>query len=71
MPNRKAFDERDKYDHSTHPVGHRQPSDLAPDVEHPGDRRVDTEAVTSEEARTGTPVRSRRSAGRSVRRGSR
>ena len=33
MPNRKTFDEREKYDHSGHPVRKRQPSDLKADIE--------------------------------------
>jgi hypothetical protein len=28
MPNRTSFDERDKYDHSSHSTTHRQPQDL-------------------------------------------
>jgi hypothetical protein len=37
MPNRKTFDEREKYDHSGHPVDKRQPSDLKPDVKNDAD----------------------------------
>ena len=37
MPNRKTFDEREKYDHSGHPVGHRLPSDLQADIQDKGD----------------------------------
>jgi hypothetical protein len=33
MPNRKTFDDREKYDHSGHPLGHRQPSDLQADIQ--------------------------------------
>ena len=40
MPNRKTFDQGDKYDHSSHPVERPQPSDLQADVQHPGDRVV-------------------------------
>ena len=29
MPNRKTFDEREKYDHSAHSTRHREPGDLA------------------------------------------
>jgi len=66
MPNRKTFDEREKYDHSGHPVGEPQPSDLAPDVPQSGDRRVEGDAVSGaepdpararEHARRGEPVR--------------
>jgi hypothetical protein len=32
MPNRKTFDEKEKYDHSGHPIAHRQAGDLKPDV---------------------------------------
>jgi hypothetical protein len=32
MPNRKAFDEREKYDHSGRPLGHAQKNDLKPDI---------------------------------------
>jgi len=30
MPNRKTFDERDKYDHSSHPTRNSEKGDLAP-----------------------------------------
>jgi hypothetical protein len=33
MPNRNTFDERDKYDHSSHPIAHSQPSDPQPDIQ--------------------------------------
>jgi len=29
MPNRKTFDEREKYDHSQHSLAHREAGDLA------------------------------------------
>jgi hypothetical protein len=32
MPNRKTFDEREKYDHSGRPLTHPQKNDLRPDV---------------------------------------
>lgn len=32
MPNRKTFDEREKYDHSGRPLGHAQGNDLKPDI---------------------------------------
>ena len=32
MPNRKTFDERERYDHSGRPLGHRQANDLKPGV---------------------------------------
>jgi hypothetical protein len=32
MPNRKTFDEREKYDHSSHPTRQQQPSDLQADI---------------------------------------
>ena len=32
MPNRKTFDEKEKYDHSGHPIADRQAGDLKPDV---------------------------------------
>lgn len=32
MPNRKTFDEKEKYDHSGHPLAHRQAGDLKPAV---------------------------------------
>jgi hypothetical protein len=38
MPNRKTFDERDKYDHSSHPIARSQPSDLKPDIRDDKDR---------------------------------
>jgi hypothetical protein len=37
MPNRKTFDEREKVDHSSHPLMHRQPSDLKADIPDPKD----------------------------------
>jgi hypothetical protein len=37
MPNRKTFDEREKVDHSSHPLMHRQPSDLKADIQDPKD----------------------------------
>lgn len=40
MPNRKTFDEREKYDHSSHPVRERQPSDLKADIQDKGDKVV-------------------------------
>jgi hypothetical protein len=40
MPNRKTFDERDKVDHSSHPLMHRQPSDLKADIQDPDDKAV-------------------------------
>jgi hypothetical protein len=68
MPNRKSLDQSEKYDHSSHPMGADQPSDLAPPVEQPGDRRVDRNAVTGglpterqarKHAHTGTLVNER------------
>jgi hypothetical protein len=32
MPNRKTFDDREKYDHSGRPLEHRLSNDLHPDV---------------------------------------
>jgi hypothetical protein len=40
MPNRKTFDEREKYDHSSHPVRKRQPSDLKADIPDAKDETV-------------------------------
>jgi len=40
MPNRKTFDEREKVDHSSHPLEHRQPSDLQPDIQDSRDKVV-------------------------------
>jgi hypothetical protein len=40
MPNRKTFDEREKVDHSSHPLMHRQPSDLKADIQDPNDKVV-------------------------------
>jgi hypothetical protein len=40
MPNRKTFDEREKVDHSSHPLTHRQPSDLKADIQDPEDKVV-------------------------------
>ena len=38
MPNRKTFDPRDKYDHSSRPLGHAQKNDLQADVSGEGSR---------------------------------
>jgi hypothetical protein len=38
MPNRKTFDPRDKYDHSSRPLGHAQKNDLQADVIDEGSR---------------------------------
>jgi hypothetical protein len=40
MPNRKTFDEHEKVDHSSHPLMHRQPSDLKADIQDPEDTVV-------------------------------
>jgi hypothetical protein len=37
MPNRKTFDEREKYDHSGRPLDHRQENDLQADVNETSD----------------------------------
>jgi hypothetical protein len=41
MPNRKTFDPREKYDHSSRPVEHAEKNDLKPDIseEAPGAAR--------------------------------
>jgi hypothetical protein len=53
MPNRKTFDEREKYDHSGHPVGHRQPSDLQADIRDREDKVVKvTDSAKPSEGRT-------------------
>jgi hypothetical protein len=41
MPNRKTFDEREKYDHSGRPLDHRQENDLQADVKETSDARRD------------------------------
>jgi hypothetical protein len=53
MPNRKTYDEREKVDHSSHPLMHRQPSDLKADIQDPEDRvvKVEDKSKTSERAR--------------------
>jgi hypothetical protein len=58
MPNRKTFDEREKYDHSGRPLDHRQENDLQADVnETPDARRGSSTARTS--ARRSRPVAGR------------
>jgi hypothetical protein len=47
MPNRKTFDPRDKVDHSSHPLTHRQPSDLKADIQDPKDKVVNPEIEES------------------------
>jgi hypothetical protein len=37
MPNRKTFDEREKYDHSGRALNHREGNDLKPDVREDGE----------------------------------
>jgi len=39
MPNRKTFDEREKYDHSGRPLTHPQKNDLRPDVSEEADSK--------------------------------
>src|SRR5277367_6533557 len=53
MPNRKTFDEREKYDHSAHPVGNRQPSDLQPDIQDKDDKVVKKTSADSAESSQG------------------
>jgi hypothetical protein len=36
MPNRKTFDERERYDHSGRPLNHREANDLKADVQEDG-----------------------------------
>jgi hypothetical protein len=47
MPNRKTFDAGEKYDHSSHPVTHGQPSDLKPDIKDDADSAVEVEPNAS------------------------
>jgi hypothetical protein len=49
MPNRKTFDQRDKVDHSSHPLMHRQPSDLKADIQDPEDKVASSGAEHSSE----------------------
>ena len=39
MPNRKTFDQREKYDHSGHPLEGAQPNDLKPDISESDEER--------------------------------
>lgn len=58
MPNRKTFDEREKYDHSSHPVQQRQPSDLKADIQDKQDKVVKTATVdTSKSPKGAIPKR--------------
>jgi hypothetical protein len=41
MPNRKTFDEREKYDHSGRPLDSRLPGDLQPDIADAADSHSD------------------------------
>jgi hypothetical protein len=54
MPNRKTFDAGDKYDHSSHPVTHRQPSDLKPDIKDDADSAVGANAPAHRPHRNAT-----------------
>jgi hypothetical protein len=49
MPNRKTFDPREKYDHSSRPVEHAQKNDLKADVS-----EDDANAPAKSEAKTGS-----------------
>jgi hypothetical protein len=60
MPNRKTFDEREKYDHSSHPLGQRQPSDLKADIQDKDDQVVN---VTGDKVVVAPADASRSSAG--------
>ncbi len=45
MPNRKAFDEKEKYDHSAHSIARREAGDLRPDVVNvEGDANIEGDA---------------------------
>jgi hypothetical protein len=48
MPNRKTFDEKEKYDHSSHSIAHRQAGDLRPDVNVDVDAGNDFESAATE-----------------------
>jgi hypothetical protein len=50
MPNRKTFDEKEKYDHSGHPIAHRQAGDLKPDVNVEADAGDGFESAATREA---------------------
>jgi hypothetical protein len=58
MPNRKTFDEREKYDHSGRPLDHRQANDLQADVKETSEARRDTSTARSA-ARRSRPVAGR------------
>jgi hypothetical protein len=67
MPNRKTFDEREKYDHSGHPLRERQPSDLQADIQNEEDRVVKvTDPVPKR--RTKSPAPNSREASRGAKR---
>lgn len=56
MPNRKTFDERKKYDHSSHPLRERQPSDLKSDIQDKEDKVVKaTDPVPTRRTKSSTP----------------
>jgi hypothetical protein len=48
MPNRKTFDPREKYDHSSRPLGHAKKNDLKPDI---SEEASEADAPVSEEGR--------------------
>jgi hypothetical protein len=50
MPNRKTFDEREKVDHSSHPLDDQQPSDLKPDIQDSRDKVVKPTRTESDTA---------------------
>jgi hypothetical protein len=53
MPNRKTFDEREKVDHSGHPLGQRQPSDLKADIQDEDDQVVNVTPANTDNSSAG------------------
>jgi hypothetical protein len=60
MPNRKTFDDRDKYDHSSHPIAHSQPSDLKAEIKDDRDESdASSDEASMEKARPSSAARHR------------
>jgi|HubBroStandDraft_2_1064218.scaffolds.fasta_scaffold1908078_2 hypothetical protein len=49
MPNRKTFDERERYDHSGRPLSRRQKNDLGPGLSEQANSADDASATAAEE----------------------
>jgi hypothetical protein len=60
MPNRKTFDDHEKYDHSSHPLGHREPGDLQADTQNTENEKTTAATGTDHGASSKRPLTKRR-----------